>query len=1510
MSNNSIRIRTTPDGSDSFLKVKIDQEFDNIEILSLKLTQEEVYRNFCADYGVVVGRVFINSGFGVENARVSIFIPIESVDKDDPLINGLYPYEVVTDKDIDGKRYNLLPKYSETDNDCFTPIGTLPNKREILDDPNMGYVYSKYYKFTTTTNHAGDYMLFGIPVGNHLVHVDADLSDIGIASQRPYDSISQGAPLQMFDSPTKFKNGTNLDKLVQIKSANAGVNVQPFWGSIDNCEIGISRIDIDLNYIITPSAIFIGGIFGDQNKNSVNKRCRPRRKMGNLCEQVTGEGTIEMIRKTMDDEIEKFDINGARLIDDNGAWAYQIPMNLDYYITDEFGDLVLSQDPNKGIPTRSSVRFKISMDDTGGLGRLRSRAKYLVPHNPSTGNPDEIDFEFGPLTKSSSFRDIYWNKIYSVSNFISRYQRTGTFNALKTRNFNAIKDVDDCVGNKNPHPFNRVNLTFNPLFFIICLIMKIIEAIISILNGIVFAIINLLLSFWNGLMGRLCRLSGRKIAGIRPLRILSFACKLLIPYIPCIYMTCPDDDPKKFAPGCTRKLNKWGYDKISGGQRVFTDVGLLSNCIAAEMAKLLNLFQFDFYNDWVNGVLFSYLLKYKKRRSREKYCKYDCSGSNCRSSLLYDTCYNGHDSTESIGIRDGLIKKYNGELFYAPCTKTANNKLYATELINLGAVFPCDWQGVPKIQEYLVPTTYVSPPIIDEFDEETETTLITGGQVDIGPGFGGVFFDINCAGLKSDKRQCLNLRHACEIGIDIDERDEDINNVDIPADHIIGLNELNTQYGGYVRDVFFGLNNVTGNLNVTFNYNTAFNLQNLGGYNFASTVNNGVDYIEFRGVNDDSTLQQPKHSYFFYFGLIPGATGLDKMNANFFTRCFPKIELEFLIKIVETGGVTPIANGFSTFTIISGTGPFTATISGPNGYLTTVVLPANQPTTTLTNLAQGQYLISVVDANGLIATQTFEILGPLPLYGAAFASGNNTATASPFNGEITLLDVGGGSGSYQVTLYNSSGSIAQILPCNTGSIASAASNPLTITQTPVRFCGLPVDNGPRTVGQTTYHGYYIIITDLNNTSSTVELPNLVVYGITPLTVSQTIIPVTCYDGDDGGVVYTVTGGVEPYFINTFPTNTPDDDTNSFAGLSANTLSQGNYTTTFEDSSSPALTYTTTFTLGSLYPEMKLELIGPTPVSKQCDPLNHHLIFRVVNGGTNINGQNYTTAFQTNPTYQLRYDENEDAEGNPIWNASQTITYNPSLGDPYAFEVLVPVQNFASELQVRLSSPNGACGSDPEKDGTDFSKLEIRTPLVSLYGDITNVNNSNQCQVGAVSIKFNISHLLFGDQSRKPYTIEYRTRTNLFPTFTPWRVYGTQTSPSAPIIPIPINNNQQLITLQLVGSPSTCNVEIRITDNVGCQSPPFSIGPISLPQNTINAVWQSDPAGNNPNGNPMCNKKLVVSGGLPPYTKTDGYALYDATNATTIASTTYYVFCNQTLTTTFRDSAGCVITISS
>jgi hypothetical protein len=1518
MLNNSIRIRTTPDGKDKFLKVKLDQEFDFIEILSLKITQAEAYRNFCADYGVVVGRVFINNGFGIPNARVSIFIPIDDVDKNDPVINGLYPYEVVTDKDIDGKRYNLLPKSSETDNECYTPVGTFPNKREVLDDPEMGHVYCKYYKFTTSTNYAGDYMIFGVPVGNYTVHVDADISDIGIASQRPYDSISQGSPIQMFDSPTKFKGGTNLDRLIQVKTTNAGVNVQPFWGSVENCEIGISRIDLDLNYEIKPSAIFMGGVFGDSDNNSVNKNCRPRRKMGKICEQNTSEGTIEMIRETLDGNIEKLDIEGGRLIDDKGAWAYQIPMNLDYYYTNEFGELVLSEDPNKGIPTRASVRFKIAMDDTGGEGRLRTRANYLVPHNPN--NVDEIDYEFGELTKDFSFRDLYWNKIYSVSNFISRYQRTISIDTVKNRNFVGLKDVDDCVGDKLPTPFNRVNVVFNPLFFVICLIMKIIEFIMTAINFIIIPIINLLVSIIRLILGALCSVANIPILKKRPFRaFLGWSCDLReqAKYIPCLYAKCPFDGSSvyDFAPGCQSGSRGFqAIDDSNGNIPIKTDFEELSNCIGASMARTLNLFQFDFYNDWLNGSLYYYLVKYKKRRRREKYCNYDCSDGRCSSSILVDTCYSTHEDSKSIGTNEGLIKKYNGELYYAPIIKNGSFKLYATEIINLGSVFKCDWQGVPKIQEFLVPTTYLSPPLIDECSDENPAILETTGQIDIGSSFDGLFFKISCAGLKCDERQTLNIRHACEFGVDLDEIEELDNGTIRPPNGNFGSFEINSEYGKYVRDTFFGLNNVTNNINVNLPYSTDFNVNNYNEYNFATTPDNGSDYVDFRDYIDNTSFSQPKHSFYFYFGIVPGAGGLEKMNANFFTRCFPKLTVEFFIRIDDTTAISQntVADGTVTFTIISGVGPFSYVVSGPNYNESDTVDESNTPIT-LNGLGQGTYTINVTDFSGVIISQTFEISGPIPLYAAAVVTSTNSSLTAPYNGEITLISVGGGNGTYTATLYHSNGTTASTITCNAN---SANGNPSPVTQLPITFCGLApdiapnFDNVPPPPPSPQNNGYYMVVTDTSTPQQIFTIRNLTLGGVSVLNVQISPLNATCYDSANGSIRTTVSGGLEPYYTSV------EGGTDTFNGPVVPDLTIGNYVVRVEDSTNPPQVVTQNIQLFSEYPEMKLSP-NTTLLPVQCDPTKYTIYLQVINGGTGLNTslptptlQNYTTRYPSNCYIQYNYDDAQNENNNLIWSQPPTeVTY---LDNQFNIKLEIPSTTLFGTVKVRLTHPQGICGSNFGEDETEFDVLEMRLPPGPLIIDANGIDNSKQCLPNKFSFKFNISHLSLFQTYRAPYILFYEIANQS----------GIYSSPVAQY-PTLITQNQQLITLNVPNtldgdSPTLVKVRLTLRDNVGCVSNTLIIdstpagSPIRIPTQALglsNNSWSITYFGPGAVGAPntIYNKAYQIVGGLPPYTTPTGRPLLASPTSTSANANVAF---NDGLTITVEDSVGCIITKNS
>ena len=222
---------------DKYVSVNLRQDIETLDILSLNLSAENFYKLHTADYGVIIGRVLANDAFGIPNVKISVFIELSSEDANNSEIVNYYPYSSVQSFDEEFRRYNLLP--DESNDACYRIVGTFPNKRLVLDNDTILEIYDKYWKYTTVTNNAGDYMIFGVPTGNQTVHVDLDLSDIGVLSQKPRDMYYKGYNPEQFDTSMQFKQGTNLNNLSQIITQNQSVYVYPFWGDENEDIVGI-----------------------------------------------------------------------------------------------------------------------------------------------------------------------------------------------------------------------------------------------------------------------------------------------------------------------------------------------------------------------------------------------------------------------------------------------------------------------------------------------------------------------------------------------------------------------------------------------------------------------------------------------------------------------------------------------------------------------------------------------------------------------------------------------------------------------------------------------------------------------------------------------------------------------------------------------------------------------------------------------------------------------------------------------------------------------------------------------------------------------------------------------------------------------------------------------------------------------------------------------------------------------------------------------------------------------
>lgn len=541
----SYRIRTEL-GVNKTINLELDQDFEFLEILSLKIQQSDIFTRNCADYGVAVGRVTANNGFGLPNARVSIFIPVEAVDESNPIISSIYPYKSPTDKNSDGYRYNLLPY--EKSYSVHAATGTLPSRTDALTGSTAVEIFDKYYKYTTKTNESGDYMIMGVPLGTQTVVMDVDLSDIGEFSLTPNDLIRMGRASEGQVAGNRFKTSTDLNSLPQIVSLVKEIEVSPLWGDPETCQIAVCRLDFDLrddaNIDIQPTSVFMGSMYSTSDTYrlrsesffGINSSPKPRDNMGNLCNLIAGPGQILAIRQTIRQDsngnpiLEQYELEqGGNVIDGNGTWLTELPMNLDYVITNEFGEKTLSNDPAVGIPTKAKYRFKIKWSQPNSLTEQVRRPYYLVPNikeygwlssssDPSNSTADtqsktrqRSSYYFGldwsgytqgftdptvvtnllneKIDCQDTFYQFDFNKVYTVAGLIDEFK-----NGVKGR-FIGIKEIDseDCASTINKFPVNDGFRNFDLLYFIFALLMQVIQLI-----GLPLLIVYHFIAFiWN-----------------------------------------------------------------------------------------------------------------------------------------------------------------------------------------------------------------------------------------------------------------------------------------------------------------------------------------------------------------------------------------------------------------------------------------------------------------------------------------------------------------------------------------------------------------------------------------------------------------------------------------------------------------------------------------------------------------------------------------------------------------------------------------------------------------------------------------------------------------------------------------------------------------------------------------------------------------------------------------------------------------------------------------------------
>lgn len=316
-------------------------------------------------------------------------------------------------------------------------------------------------------------------------------------------------------------------------------------------------------------------------------------------------------------------------------------------------------------------------------------------------------------------------------------------------------------------------------------------------------------------------------------------------------------------------------------------------------------------------------------------------------------------------------------------------------------------------------------------------------------------------------------------------------------------------------------------------------------------------------------------------------------------------------------------------------GTATATVTGGTPNYTYNWNPGAIKVPNVTNLAAGNYTLTVRDLKGCNTTSIVTITQPTTL-AVNFINQVNISCNGGNNGSVTANPSGGTAPyTYNWLPGNSTNATLSGVPIGTYTVTVTDKNnctvqraitlteptPVSVTSTitnvtcpsgangvlraipsggvaPYTYLWLPVNKTTATISGLTAGTYTVTVTDAkgckHTSTHTVGQP-------LPISISFFTTNVSCFSGSDGAVNTTVTGGTGPYTYNWTPGNIKTDN---LSGLKI-----GTYTLTVTDNANCKATKTVTITQPTLLTAVVLAK------DETCNYLNDGSVTVTPNGGT-------------------------------------------------------------------------------------------------------------------------------------------------------------------------------------------------------------------------------------------------------------------------------------------------------
>lgn len=225
---------------DFYVNIKLNRTFDTLDTLNIYNNLINSFPTQQSDTGVVFGRLMAQQNIKDDKGN-NIKIPLRNVPIG--IFNSSETFPDSSSVNENGDRLYLNIKESATQQEYFNIHSFTSDTTNYLRSEETLTKVPDQYKYITTTNENGEFIIYDAPVGSQLLVFDVDLFKQGLTK----DEIA----LNFFPFPSS--SDSFIDTIPCFSFKKFPVDVVPAWGTI---QTGYTEINITTNYDLRKWATF------------------------------------------------------------------------------------------------------------------------------------------------------------------------------------------------------------------------------------------------------------------------------------------------------------------------------------------------------------------------------------------------------------------------------------------------------------------------------------------------------------------------------------------------------------------------------------------------------------------------------------------------------------------------------------------------------------------------------------------------------------------------------------------------------------------------------------------------------------------------------------------------------------------------------------------------------------------------------------------------------------------------------------------------------------------------------------------------------------------------------------------------------------------------------------------------------------------------------------------------------------------------------------------------------